>query len=119
MRSKKKTRMSKLIESRKRSFRFDLIQAGSQLQNRMVTNCDMWDRVKAEIGGQETKQVWGGERQRRASRGISSGKRRKEERFKVPLRQGSHLNLEVVTDQHFKVGELAGVGETLTVKKKL
>lgn len=58
-------------------------------------------------------------RQRRTFLGISSGKRRKEERFKAPLRQSNHLNLEMVTDQHFKVGELAGVGETLMVKRKL
>lgn len=51
--------------------------------------------------------------------GYLPGKRRKEERFKAPLRQSNHLNLEMVTDQHFKVGELAGVGETLMVKRKL
>lgn len=45
LRSKKEKRMSKLIEFRKKSFRFDLIQAGSRLQDRMVTNCDMRDLV--------------------------------------------------------------------------
>lgn len=41
------------------------------------------------------------------------GKGGRKERLKRPLRGSNHFNLEIVTDQHFKFGELAGVGETL------